>query len=119
MNPETEPIQEKPNARWRKLVLNKYSIVLFIFVVWMFFFDRNSFFIHRELDKQIRALKVEKAELEKKLEHESLQYNKMTKDPDAIERVAREKHFLKKEGEDVFIIEKKVVTKPKENGKSN
>ena len=37
----------------RKYILNKYFITVFAFLVWMIFFDQNSFFVHRELDKQI------------------------------------------------------------------
>lgn len=108
--------EEKENSRWYQLFLNKYAIVGALFVVWMFFFDRNSFFIHRELDKETRELVQEKNKFEKKLKEESIQYKKMTHDPDAIEKVAREKHFLKKEGEDVFIVEERVVKKTEENG---
>lgn len=109
MNPEKDKIEEEKSGRWYRFFLNKYLIVTLIFVAWMVFFDQNSFFIHKELDKEVKSLTKEKKYYEEKLEKETIQIHKMNSNASEIERVAREKHFLKKEGEDVFIIEKEKV----------
>lgn len=107
--------EEKPKKisgkknRWYKLFLNKYLIVGVLFLVWMLFFDSNSWLIHRQLDKQINELEKEERLYGGKLEKETLRINELNADPDAIEKVARERHFLRKENEDVFVIEKKEV----------
>ena|SRR5690606_279613 len=113
MNPLKDPIQEPgKSSRWYKIFLNKYLIVGVFFLVWMFFFDQNSYFIHKELDKEIQNLNRNKSYYQEKLEKETIQINKIRQDSNEIERIAREKHFLKKENEDVFIIEEQKVKKP-------
>lgn len=109
MNQENNNIEQEKSERWYRFFLNKYLIVTLIFVVWMVFFDQNSFFIHRELDKEVRGLTKERIYYQDKLEKETIQIHEMKTNASEIERVAREKHYLKKENEDVFIIEKRKV----------
>lgn len=112
MNPLEDPIKSTgKSSRWYKIFLNKYLIVGVFFVVWMVFFDQNSWFIHKELDKEIKELNRDKKYYQEKLEKETIQINRMKTDSNEIERIAREKHFLKKENEDVFIIEEQKVKK--------
>lgn len=111
MNPEKDRINAKKSVSWIRIFFNKYLIVSVLFVVWMMFFDQNSFLIHKELDKELRELKVDKKLYEEKLKNEEDLIFMMKNNPDAIEKVAREKHYLKKENEDVFIIEEKRIKK--------
>lgn len=115
MNPETDRIKEKKNTRWYKFFLNKYLIVTLLFAVWMIFFDQNSYFIHKDLDKEIQDLTKAQKVYSEKLEKETIQIHQMKTNAVEIERVAREKHYLKKENEDVFIIEEQKVKKPEQN----
>ena len=115
MNPETDPIEPNKSSRWYKFFLNKYLIVTILFVVWMAFFDQNSYFIHKELDQEIKVLATDKKIYSEKLEKETIQINQMKSNVSEIERVAREKHYLKKPNEDVFIIETQKVKKPETN----
>lgn len=115
MNPEKDKINSGKSGKWYRLFLNKYLIVTVLFVVWMIFFDQNSYFIHRELDQEIKVLTKDKRLYEQKLEKETIQIHQMKTNASEIERIAREKHYLKKENEDVFIIEKQKVKKPETN----
>lgn len=114
MNPEKDKIESSKSGRWYRFFLNKYLIVTVLFVVWMFFFDQNSYFIHKELDHEIKELVKDKKYYEEKLEKETIQIHQMKINASEIERVAREKHYLKKENEDVFIIEEQKVKKPEQ-----
>ena len=83
---------------------NTYIIILTIFIVWMLFFDENSYLNHREFNEEIEELeqtiKFYKEEIAKdKKIIESLQGSLQ------LERFAREKHLLKKENEDIYIIQ--------------
>ena len=100
-----------------KFLLNRYLLFTIAFCVWMFFFDQNSFFVHRELDKQIKLLEIDQAYFQEHLNNETEKLNQLNNNPAEIERIAREKHFLKKDDEDIFIIEQEKVNKPqkKEN----
>ncbi|MGV0757036.1 septum formation initiator [Empedobacter brevis] len=95
-----------------KLVWNRYFILTIAFAVWMIFFDQNSFFVHRELDKQIKLLEVDEQYYQEHLDKETEKLNQLNSNPAEIERIAREKHFLKKDDEDIFIIQQEKVTKP-------
>ena len=39
-----------------RIISNKYVIILVLFVVWMGFFDENSYMNHRELNQEIDKL---------------------------------------------------------------
>ena len=41
-----------------RVISNKYVIIIGVFVVWMLFFDENSFINHRELDEEIDKLET-------------------------------------------------------------
>lgn len=100
-----------------KFIWNRYFILTVAFSVWMIFFDQNSFFVQRELDKQIRLLEVDEQYYQEHLDRETEKLNQLNSNPAEIERIAREKHFLKKDDEDIFIIQQEKVEKPqnKEN----
>lgn len=111
------PKKKIKDTRVVKFVWNRYFILTLAFAVWMIFFDQNSFFVHRELDKQIKLLEVDEQYYQEHLDTESEKLNQLNSNPAEIERIAREKHFLKKDDEDIFIIQQEKVTKPqnKEN----
>ena len=74
------------------------------FLVWMFFFDTNSFLIQKELQSQIESLEAEKKYLEGEIEKDRKALKNLSSD-EAMEKFARERYFLKKKNEAVFIIE--------------
>ncbi|MAZ73278.1 MAG: septum formation initiator [Flavobacteriaceae bacterium] len=90
--------------RWFKILGSTYILILISFAVWMVFFDTNSYFIHKELDEDINALEENKEFYKTEIEKDKVFLDKM-KDSNEIEKFAREKYYLKKEGEDIFIIE--------------
>ncbi|MGD1946856.1 MAG: septum formation initiator family protein [Croceivirga sp.] len=96
--------KELKQKKWFKVFTNTYILVLTLFVIWMLFFDTNSFLIHRELQKEINKLEDQKDYLKKEIEKDKKQLNEL-KDPKALEKYAREKYYMKKENEEVFLIE--------------
>ena len=70
----------------------------------MFFFDTNSFLIQKELQSQIETLEAEKKYLEEEIEKDIKALKNLSSD-EAMEKFARERYFLKKKNEAVFIIE--------------
>ena len=87
-----------------KILTNRYILILTIFIVWMVFFDENSWLNHREFNKEIEKLENEqkyyKAEIEKDKE-----LIKKLEDKEGLEKFARERYNMKKENEDIYIIE--------------
>ena len=83
---------------------NIYVLILSAFLVWMFFFDTNSFLIQKELQSQIESLEAEKKYLEGEIEKDRKALKNLSSD-EAMEKFARERYFMKKKNEAVFIIE--------------
>ncbi len=73
-------------------------------MVWMLFFDTNSYLTHRELNKEIYKLNKQKQFLEKEIEKDkkNLQILNTT---EGKEKLGRELYYLKREHEEIFIIE--------------
>jgi len=89
---------------WFKFLSNKYVWVSLSFITWMVFLDNYSYFEHRFLDKQIDELEdnAEYYQGEIKKDEENI---KELKNPLQIEKYAREKYYMKKDSEDIYIIE--------------
>lgn len=111
------PKKKIKDTRVFKIVWNRYFILTLAFVIWMFFFDQNSFFVHRELDKQIRLLENDETYFQQNLNKETEKLDQLNNNPAEIERIAREQHFLKKDDEDIFIIQEEKVEKPQNKKK--
>jgi len=86
--------------------VNKFTITLFIFVLWVLFIDNNSWLFHKKLNKEIRKYEERKAFYQKEIKKQKQEYKDL-QDPKKLEKYAREKLLMKKKGEDIFIIEKK------------
>lgn len=83
---------------------NKYFIIGMVFVVWMVFFDENSWLNHRELDEEIEDLENANEYYKNQIETDQKIIDNL-KDPDSLEKFAREEYKMKKENEDIFIVE--------------
>ncbi len=90
--------------KWFVVLSSTYVIILILFVVWMVFFDTNSYFIHKELNDEIKALEQTKEFYEEEIKEDRKFIEKM-KDSNEVEKYAREKYYLKRENEDIYIIE--------------
>lgn len=102
------------NNKWVRIASNKYLLILLLFLVWMFFFDTNSFLIHQELNDDIKKLENNKEVYQKEIKNDKVFIEKM-KDSNEIEKFAREKYYLKKDNEDIYIIEHEDSIKNKNN----
>ncbi len=83
-------------------MVNKFVITGLIFFVWMIFFDKNKWINQWQLSQSIYRLEKEKKNLagliiEAKKDKLDLDLNK--------EKYAREKYYMHKENEDIFIFE--------------
>ncbi len=101
--------QIKENKAFR-IVSNKYVIVLVLFIVWMGFFDENSYMNHRELDEEVDKLEDANDYYKKQIDADQKIINNLN-DPDSLEKYAREEYKMKKENEDIYIIEYDTIEK--------
>ncbi|MEZ4803400.1 MAG: septum formation initiator family protein [Gelidibacter sp.] len=92
------------NSKYLKPFKNLYVLIFAVFVIWMLFFDANSWLIHRELNADKNALEDEKEYYKKEIEKDNKDIKELSND-EGLERLAREKYYMKKENEDIYIIE--------------
>ena len=87
-----------------KKSLFKYLIISISFLIWMTFLDTNSLLIHAELNREIKKLKKKRDAISTEILNDNSLIEKL-KNIDSLEHYAREEYNLKKENEDIFIIE--------------
>lgn len=90
--------------RWFRIASNKYVLVLLVFVFWMMFLDSNSWLIHYELDSEIKDLKKNKEYYLEEIEQDKAIIEQLS-DSVELEKFARQEYFMKRENEEIFIIE--------------
>ncbi|MDB5229983.1 MAG: cell division protein DivIC (FtsB), stabilizes FtsL against RasP cleavage [Chitinophagaceae bacterium] len=88
-----------------RFVSNKYFIALCVFLVLIFFFDRNDVFVQMERRKELRSLETQKKYYQAEIDKTQKDLNDLQHNTAALEKLAREKYFMKKDNEDVFIVE--------------
>jgi cell division protein FtsB len=87
-----------------KIITNIFVIIFVPFLIWMLFFDENSYLIHREFNKEIKDLESTIIFYEEKISADK-EMIKNLQDSLELERFAREKYLMKKENEEIYIIE--------------
>ena len=93
-----------------KFLTNKYVIFILVFIIWMTFFDENSFLNHRELNKEIDKLEDANKYYKDQIGTDSKIIDNLN-NPDSLEKYAREEYKMKKKNEDIYIIEYDTVEK--------
>lgn len=89
------------------LIFNKYLLTSAAFLVWMTFFDQNDWMTQKETKKQLQATKDNIKFLLAKTEAMEQELIQLQSDPRKLEQFAREKYRMKRENEDLYIIERK------------
>jgi cell division protein FtsB len=95
--------QIKENNAFR-FFSNRYVLILIVFVIWMTFFDENSFLLDRDFNKEIDKLETDKEFYETEINTDKKKIKKL-EDPEQLDKYAREEYNMKKENEDIYIIE--------------
>jgi len=86
------------------LVRNKYFLSVAAFAVWMLFFDRNDMISQYEFRSQVNKLQEEKDFYTRETAQVKKDLNELSTNLNTAEKFAREKYFMKKDNEDVFVI---------------
>ncbi|MBS4044397.1 MAG: septum formation initiator family protein [Chitinophagaceae bacterium] len=90
---------------WAQILFNKYFLSFAFMLVWVLFFDETDFFIQQSRLKDLDNLKTKAAYYKKEIEIAQQELSDIQHNPEALEKFAREKYFLKKDNEDIYIIE--------------
>jgi cell division protein DivIC len=84
---------------------NFYVIATAIFLVWMLVLDSNNLIARYQLGSKLSSLEDEKEYYEEKIREVQKDHDELFGDRESIEKFAREKYLMKKESEDIFVIE--------------
>jgi cell division protein FtsB len=80
----------------------------------MLFFDRNDVFVQMDRKKQLNNLLASKKFYQDEIEKTKKQLSDLQNNPAALEKYARENFYMKRDHEDMFIVEKPVKTEPRQ-----
>lgn len=83
---------------------NKFFITSFIFIIWISFFDHYNFFFHAQLVDQKEELENELLRLKRETERNKI-FLRNTNNKEFMEKFAREHYLMKKDGEDIFMLD--------------
>lgn len=87
-----------------KIFQNFFFLSTFIFVIWMLFFDANDFFTQRERKARLKRLEEEKKFYKAGIKKIEKEQKELLNDAELLEKVARERYFMKRKSEDVYVI---------------
>ena len=96
--------------KYFKFFTNLYVITSLLFLFWMLFMDTNSLIFHKELNNEIRDLTEQRNKLKIEIEKDK-NLIKDLNDIDNYEKFARENFYMKKDDEEIYIIEYKDTIK--------
>lgn len=86
---------------------NFYFITGVTFLVWMTFLDSNDLINRFRLSAKLRSLENEKEYYHEKIQAVEKDRQELMGTTQLLEKFAREKYLMKKQTEDIFIIEEK------------
>jgi cell division protein FtsB len=87
------------------VLLNKYLLAICFFVVWMLFIDQRDVFYVHEQQKKLKVLEDKKQYYQSEIDKAKQELSDLQNNPVTLEKFAREHYRMKKDGEDLFIID--------------
>ena len=77
----------------------------------MLFFDQRDVFQQIDRQQELNQLETKKQFYQKEIEKSRKELSDLQSNPAAIEKFARERFLMKKEGEDIFILDDSAAVK--------
>ena len=90
-----------------RFFFNKYTITGAAFAALMLFFDQNDFVSMKERNNELQNTKKSIEFLNKEIAEMDEAYAALMKDPQSLEKYAREHFRMKRDNEDLYIVERK------------
>lgn len=88
----------------QKYLWNKYFVTIFLFLMWMIFFDSTSFLVINELNGEVNRYENQLAYYQSEYKKNDDFYKKLMNNKEEKEKYARENYFMKKPNEEIFIL---------------
>ena len=87
------------------LFRNFYFVTGITFLVWMTFLDSNDLINRYRMSAKLRSLEHEREYYREKIEDVERDRTDLMGTTESLERFAREKYLMKRDQEDIFIVE--------------
>lgn len=96
---------EKLLTVWNFVGRHKYLITIAVFAFIILFLDENNAIRRIRSAREIQRLKAEIEMYRSQYEESTRRLNELNSNPEAIEKVAREKYMMKRPNEDIYVFE--------------
>ncbi|MCC5928465.1 MAG: septum formation initiator family protein [Cyclobacteriaceae bacterium] len=83
---------------------NFYFIAGCAFAFWMLFIDANDIITQIKTKSKLNTLRKEKVFFEEKIKEAEIEKEQLFTNEDMLEKFAREKYFMRKDKEDLYVI---------------
>ena len=88
---------------WRSVYF-KYAVVTILGILLVGFLDKNSLWSHFKNTQHIDELTEETEKYIEEYERNQAQIKELNKNPKAMEKIARERYYMKADDEDIFVL---------------
>ena len=87
------------------ILSNKYLIAIVLFGVIILFTDHNNLFEQHDSKLELKELQAKKEYYLQEIDKTKKELADLSNNPAALEKYAREKFYMKRDNEDVFLVE--------------
>ena len=98
------PMKQNWIARNSRYFKNFYFLGALFFFIWLLAFDSNDLITQYKLSKKQADLEETREFYLEKIEEVKADREALLNNEDLLEKVAREKYYMKEDGEDVFVV---------------
>jgi cell division protein FtsB len=85
-------------------VYNRYMFTFLGFLVWLTFFDKHDFILQHSYRNKLSDLKHERDYYMEQIEKNKAEMQELFTNNKNLEKFAREKYYMKRDNEDVFVF---------------
>lgn len=92
---------------WNRLpwyLKNRYVITSLCFVIWLAFFDQHNFINQVEFKAELYRLNQDREYYQREIIQIEEDLNELLSDNRKLEKFARERYYMKKSDEDIFVF---------------
>ena len=84
---------------------NKYLVSIIVFVIWVSFFDRNDLITQWDRKQELKKLEISTSFYENEIAKTKKDLTELNNNPAVMEKFAREKFYLKRPNEEIFVVD--------------
>jgi cell division protein FtsB len=88
-----------------KIITNKFLLTGIAFGIWIIYFDQDNWTNQDERKKELRETEMNIAYLKSEISRMEKEHKNLVSNPEKLEEYAREHYKMKRDSEDLFIIE--------------